>query len=317
MFWCFRAPRCLDVTEKMRTRFEDIRVSGVGIPARAYMHTCYTAASLYRYMFFCNAFRRGVYRILQGVLRLLKPPWNSITYDVACNLQLLGLPTDFTDKRTLNMATRPVQNTAMTTRRVFDEIRAYAQSHDAALRTDRKWHATSIVSCSQGVGEEFVPRANRAARMAGGGGGGSPRESVRLLKGARRREVDQEFGDFATAAPTLVGRARRAPERMAFVRGDAPAGRICVQRAAHLIIRICGAVEADRQTQYVQCIVFREWMRSHLVFRVQGSTEEMASFVLGNLRGPPRPSILVATARDMAPAAFDTIRSGLRVSPHH
>lgn len=150
-----------------------------------------------------------------------------------------------------------------------------------------------------------------------GGGGGSPRESVRLLKGARRREVDQEFGDFATAAPTLVGRARRAPERMAFVRGDAPAGRICVQRAAHLIIRICGAVEADRQTQYVQCIVFREWMRSHLVFRVQGSTEEMASFVLGNLRGPPRPSILVATARDMAPAAFDTIRSGLRVSPHH
>lgn len=72
----------------------------------------------------------------------------------------------------------------------------------------------------------------------------------------------------------------------------------------------CGTADADRQTHYVRCPVFREWMRNRLGFQVQGGPEEMTSWFLGNLGGPANHATRVA----IAPAAF-LLRRSTRFDP--
>lgn len=74
----------VEVLRMMRLRIEDIRVSRMGIPARAYMHNCYVA-SLFRYKSqFAALSDEALSDHSRRIPRLLNAPWQSITYDMAC-----------------------------------------------------------------------------------------------------------------------------------------------------------------------------------------------------------------------------------------
>lgn len=115
----------------MRVRVEDIRAAVIGIAAGAYMHTCYVA-SLFRYTSQFAKLSPGVQEYVKGIQRLLKAPWNAISYDVVCHLSLLGFPTECVDLRCLTVATRLIISLSSVTRRATHEIRSYVGSMEAA-----------------------------------------------------------------------------------------------------------------------------------------------------------------------------------------
>lgn len=82
---------------------------------------------------------------------MLKAPWKSITCDIACNLRLLGLPTEFLDTRVLNVAARLVTSTTATAQSIFGQIQESSDSLEAALNPRRAWHATPLIASFQRV----------------------------------------------------------------------------------------------------------------------------------------------------------------------
>lgn len=144
------------------------------------MHSCYVASLYSDKSQFARLWEDAVSECSKGILRLLKAPWQSIPYDISCNLRVLGLPTEFTKIRTLNIATRPRQSLHTTTSTVLADIREFASSADAALKSRRDWYDVSIIACLRDVRSELGPRANRATQVAAEQG---LREVVRVLEG--------------------------------------------------------------------------------------------------------------------------------------
>lgn len=137
--------------------------------------------------------------------------------------------------------------------------------------------ATFCANGSGGAARNF-PRGHAAL---GGAGCGEMEQISRTLhrRLARWTTEPEEI---------LVGRrsfAETPPAKLAcsvLHAATRPAPRGTPRRLFSLPAEAChfwSSPEADCQTHYLQCDVFREWMRARLGFRSQGGVEEMTSWL--------------------------------------
>lgn len=163
------APHQWTDVRKMRDRIKDIQTLCIGTLARAYMHSCYVA-SLFRYKSqFAQNYAEALREYTKGMLRLLKAPWNSIPYQIACNLRLWGLPTEFLDLRRLNLTTRLITASGDMAQGIQREIYDFSLSVDAAFNTGGD-HGTPLRSSLGCAGSKpswgHVLLANRSGGTA-------------------------------------------------------------------------------------------------------------------------------------------------------